>query len=453
MHPRIKFIGLVSILSLSSLGASTPETLYTIAPTRIEGVDRMMKTAGFWISRHSDPDGLIMDAVTIESFNERVRGQLTINDLRRIPNPTNGNKIREMIESQIEMLRSQVLYDVKGKEVDEKFFDRLHRNMDLDSLLEQKDLVYAFVTSFADQRLLPTEDGLYAKMHDIDFDELQNSGLDVGTPVLIFHESKDKKWAYVISEISSGWVREEQIADASASEFQSFLGAQSFAVITAPKADLYLDEGMTQFHDHARMGMKFPLLNDDEQAATIMIPRRTEKGTMESVTAYVDSAQVASGFLPYTARTIFEQAFKLLNEPYGWGDAHGEQDCSRFLQEVFATVGIILPRDSKNQAKVGQLLADFGDQKAPNKKIANLKKISGGAVILTMKGHIMLYLGMIEGKPYAIHSVWAYRQPQKKEGDLIRVLNRVTLSDLFLGEGSKKGSLIQRMNGIVAVKN
>ncbi len=42
----------------------------------------------------------------------------------------------------------------------------------------------------------------------------------------------------------------------------------------------------------------------------------------------------------------------MLNQPYGWGDMYGEQDCSRFLQMVFATVGIMLPRDSKDQAQV-----------------------------------------------------------------------------------------------------
>jgi len=69
-----------------------------------------------------------------------------------------------------------------------------------------------------------------------------------------------------------------------------------------------------------------------------------------------------------------------------------------------------------------------------------------------MKGHIMLYLGTIDNKPFAIHSVWAYRQ-RGKEKDVIRVLNRVTVSDLLLGQGSQKGSLLQRMTGIVEVRD
>jgi len=453
MRRQIRTIFLAGILSLSSLAATTPEPKYLSAPAQINGVSRIMKTAGYWIGRHPEPDRLIMDPATVGSFNERLRNsELNVYDLRRLPNPYNGNTIRQMIEQQVDALQNQELYDQEGKKVSEKFFKKVRARMDLINVLEQKDLEFGFVTRFADQRMLPTRDGLYAKINDIEFDEVQNSGLDVGTPILILHESKDKKWIYVLSEISSGWVEEDRVARSSASEFQSFLGALSFAVITEPKADIYLDPQMKTFHDHARMGMKFPLLkDDDEQRYMIMLPKRTEKGKMESVIAYVPKAQASAGFLPYTARTIFEQAFKLLNEPYGWGDMQGEQDCSRFLQEVFGTVGIILPRDSKNQAKAGHLIAGFEDKSA-GKKIAALEKIPGGGIILTMKGHIMLYLGMIDEKPYAIHSVWAYRQPDKTDGDIVRVLNRVTLSDLLLGQGSQKGSLLQRMNGIVEVK-
>ncbi len=52
----------------------------------------------------------------------------------------------------------------------------------------------------------------------------------------------------------------------------------------------------------------------------------------------------------------------MLNQPYGWGDMYGEQDCSRFLQMVFATVGISLPRDSKDQAQVSNSVVDFDEK-------------------------------------------------------------------------------------------
>ena len=82
--------------------------------------------------------------------------------------------------------------------------------------------------------------------------------------------------------------------------------------------------------------------------------------------------QVSRGYLPYTPRTVIFQAFKLLHSPYGWGDMYGEQDCSRFIQLVFSTVGIQFPRNSLQQAKVGRLIADFARESGPDKRMQAL---------------------------------------------------------------------------------
>jgi hypothetical protein len=57
-------------------------------------------------------------------------------------------------------------------------------------------------------------------------------------------------------------------------------------------------------------------------------------------------------------------------------------------------------------------------------------------------------LGKDQNRLYAIHAAWAYRQ-KGIEGDEVKVLGRVVVSDLSLGEGSSKGSLLER---IVAVR-
>jgi hypothetical protein len=57
-------------------------------------------------------------------------------------------------------------------------------------------------------------------------------------------------------------------------------------------------------------------------------------------------------------------------------------------------------------------------------------------------------LGKDNDRLYAIHAIWAYRE-KGPEGDVPTVLGRVVVSDLSLGEGSSKGSLLER---IVAVR-
>ena len=182
------------------------------------------------------------------------------------------------------------------------------------------------------------------------------------------------------------------------------------------------------------------------------LPRREEDGKMTWVTGYLRLSDVHQGYLPYTAANILRQAFELLNEPYGWGGMYGEQDCSAFLDEVYATVGIRLPRNSSAQRQAGKLLAEFHQDTPDSDKVHALMQAVPGKTLLGLKGHIMLYLGTVDSRPFAIHAVWAYREPVgKKSDDRIRVINRVAVTALYLGEGSKKGSLLNRLTEIVGV--
>jgi hypothetical protein len=64
----------------------------------------------------------------------------------------------------------------------------------------------------------------------------------------------------------------------------------------------------------------------------------------------------------------------------------------------------------------------------------------------------MLYLGQEDGRLYAIHAVWAYRE-KGVDGDTAKVLGRVVVSDLSLGEGSSKGSLLERIVDVRVMKD
>ncbi|OGW96715.1 MAG: hypothetical protein A2Z81_01815 [Omnitrophica WOR_2 bacterium GWA2_45_18] len=441
------------ILSLS-VKAGAEEQLYYAAPSQMQDVRREMKTAGFWIGRQAHPDNLVMDQHAILEFNRHVREDLKLTrDLSKVPAWYNGAEFKQQLETRLADLKTQGYFADDGQKSSEDFFTGTRTEMALEAIGPEIPLEYGLITRFADQRFLPGKRGLYAKAQDIDFDELQNSGLDLGTAVVILHQSADKKWFYVMSDLSEGWVEAENVALCSRRAIEKYLAAKRWVVVTENKADLYLDQHRTQAYDHVRMGVKFPSGKKRGKAFySVMIPTRDVQGRMELRPAFINRAQVSVGFLPYTMRTVLEQAFKLLNEPYGWGDRLGEQDCSRFVQEIFATVGIVLPRDSRNQALVGVTRAAFESSTSGEEKLVELTQAAEIPVLLYMKGHILLYLGMEENRPYAIHAVWAYRQPNGEE-DRVRVINRVAVSDLFLGEGSKKGSLLNRMSAIIELSH
>ena len=56
---------------------------------------------------------------------------------------------------------------------------------------------------------------------------------------------------------------------------------------------------------------------------------------------------------PLSRAALFERAFQLLHTPYGWGGTGSQRDCSRLLMDLFASFGVLLPRNSRQQAQAG----------------------------------------------------------------------------------------------------
>ncbi len=199
------------------------------------------------------------------------------------------------------------------------------------------------------------------------------------------------------------------------------------------------------------MGTRLALLGFEDNLAQVMVPGKKSNGKVLIQRGYIKGNRVNNGFLAYTPRAIITQSFEFLNAPYGWGGMHGEQDCSRFIQAVFATVGIRLPRNSSDQAKIGLNLGTFNENTGAHEKLIVLNgKARAGSTLLYMKGHIMLYLGQVDLAPYAIHALWGYRTPTEK-GNRVRVINSVKVTNLSLGAGSIKGSLLERLVSIAAI--
>lgn len=439
-----KYISLPLILLLLVFTNPALAEKQTPAPHPLPRVESHMNSAGFWISRHPSPDTLIMTPMKIREFNAHIRDNLKLTrDIFKTETFLPSISLKDLFEKTNRDIESKKYFDAQGLQPKEKFFKPLLQNTNQDKTFEPQ---YGLVVRFTDERILPTADGLYEEPGDIEFDQLQNSGLDIGTPVLILHYSQDNKWVYEMNEISEGWIRAEDIAIGDLKSVQDYAEAAAFVVVTKPKADIYHDERRTNFIGTIRMGSRLPL-SPDTNSATVQIPARDESGKLIFTHGRLNANEIREGYVPFIARNLFQQAFAMLHQPYGWGDAHGEQDCSRFLQEVFAAFGIKLPRNSKEQAQTGLAAATFDDSTTDPQKQDILAGLGRNIYILTMKGHIMLYVGSIDKNAYAIHDAHAYRE-KTPDGDVARVIHRVAVTDLNLGEGSQKGSLLRRLTGV-----
>jgi cell wall-associated NlpC family hydrolase len=184
-----------------------------------------------------------------------------------------------------------------------------------------------------------------------------------------------------------------------------------------------------------------------EPLLKIKMPYADENKQLKFKEAYVRLQDVSAGYLKYTRRNILEQAFKYLDSPYGWGGQYDALDCSSFLKNVFACFGLKLPRNSAAQIQQGTYLFGANFQKTDDEIVKNeaiIKKAIAAASLIYFPGHIMLYIGEYQGQPYVIHSVWGYRA-QKNNKDTYYIINKVAVSGLDLGRGTKSGSFLQRI--------
>lgn len=423
---------------------------YYGAPSLAPGTRPAMNTSGYWIGRHPDADMLVMTLQEIQAFNEAVKQNTkAVYDILQISPVRNGAGLRKSMTGMLDFIKAKNYVDAKGRPVRTDSLGAVEAAMAIDQIPSTVTVHWAYVVRPCDQRLLPSAEPLYKDSTDTAIDRLQNNALDAATPVAVLHTSSDGAWQYIISPDSDGWVEASHVALCPVEQMERYESWTDFVVATGAKVDLFADPVLRRHLTSVHMGVRLPLVQDlDDDVFQVMVPSRSEGGFCTFEAAYVPKAQVHRGYLPYTPRNAISQAFRLLNAPYGWGGMYGEQDCSRFIQEVFAPFGIRLPRNSGQQAKAGRLVASFDSAASPDHRTAVLMtSAKGGITTLQFPGHIMLYLGDVDGVPYAIHDIYAYTEPAGEDERLVAI-NKVAVTSLGVGGGTKKGSLLARLANV-----
>jgi len=406
-----------TIVALSLLGAADPQSgaawsvssaLYADKHAAMPQVAytrefRHTRLPEFWIDRIAEPDRLILNAEQIRQFNTQTS---RLKKLTYLPEDFHasyaGQWVGDKLARQFAFLAARSFYTEEGDPIGDTLITTLWKNCDFDAIPDTVDTRYALVVHYANHRLSPTSSTLLKKPHQRYFDRNQNAALDIGTPLAILHSSRDKKWYFTLSPSSYGWIAAADIALTTRKQMLRFSRSRNYIVTINPKNALFV-EG--RYRDFLRMGVRLPYRGKLGDFALVSIPERDDNGSLRLQQATIRESDVHLGYLKYTPRTILTQAFKFLNAPYGWGGMFGEQDCSKYLQEVYGSVGILLPRNSGDQVKACRPIITFSG--GSGERSAELKqKAKPGSTLLHLPGHIMLYLGEYRGVPYIIHTVW-----------------------------------------------
>ena len=472
-------------LTLAGCASAPSRKFYPGSDALLPGTLPEMNTPGFWISRNPAPDQAILDEEGIAAFNREVIAKRLVRDLE-IWDPPDSVTLAKEIDGTIAWIAGIKVYSADGRRIGERFLTPIRKLVAEMELPQEADddarVLYGFLAQKTDLRVLPTSDPLFDGPGDPYIDNLQASSLEAGTALIIQATTKDGEWLYVTTEKASGWIAKSSAASATKEAFLKRYRASDALTVIDAKADLWLDPERTRFAYSVRMGSRLLPANNEARATEIpaetlaetpeenpagisviavSMQERDEEGSLVERTLWVKADSVTRGVLPCTPRSVYEEAFKLLNAPYGWGGTFGEQDCSQFLCEVFATMGVVLPRNSSKQAKSGVSLKAFASIPATDERerLAFITcKAIPAATLLRLPGHIMLYLGSEGGIPFAIHATFGYREiePSRIRGfsrERIRLINRVVVSNLELGEGTSVGSHLSRLTDLALIAN
>ncbi|MEA3456151.1 MAG: SH3 domain-containing protein [Campylobacterota bacterium] len=405
------------VFALSQITAASPQSaapwivssaLYADKESSMPQIDytrefRHINLPEFWIDRAEEPDRIIMNREQIRQFNkktEMVKGLIT--PARDFNTTYSGEWIKTKLISLHAFLNKRAFYLENGKAIERDMPQSLWDNSRYETVPKTVTTRYALVVNYTHHRVTPTNITLLKTPQQRYFDRNQNAALDIGTPLAVLIQSADKKWYFALSPSSYGWVSAEDIAFTTREKMLRFSESRNFVVTINPKNAILING---RYDDFVRMGVRLPYAGRLGAYAQVKIPKRDTNGVLSLRNAAIKCTDTHLGYLPYTPRTIITQAFKFLNAPYGWGGMFGEQDCSKFLQEVYAVAGIMLPRNSGDQEQAAKPLIIF--ENGAKERMTNLtQKGESGTTLLHLPGHIMLYLGSYKGTPYIIHAVW-----------------------------------------------
>jgi hypothetical protein len=257
-------------------------------------------------------------------------------------------------------------------------------NRNLSGIAETTTIHYAISTQHTNVRSYPT----YHYSSSMAIDRFQETGFGAGVPMIVYHTSLDQEWYFIRMFNYAGWVNKQEVALCDRATFLEFVNPSSFLIITSP----YILVGDA----HVRMGTRLPL----DQGTQVRFPTRLANGTLAIELVELPEYSYHVGYLSYTYRLLFAQAYKLLGSPYSWGDKNPIGfDCSSTQAAIYNCFGFQLGRNTSNHwatSTYGKTLETVS--------ISSISSLMPGTLLYT-SSHVLMLLGVDEdGVAWLLHN-------------------------------------------------
>ncbi|SHJ91356.1 SH3 domain (SH3b1 type) [Hathewaya proteolytica DSM 3090] len=395
-------------------------------PVKSNNHDSYLKDNDYWTNLLSDKNKLIMTKDQIGIFNKNNTDNIeSLYDLDEFPHTLSSNTVLNYINKYT--FPNSTMYDESNNTIETSTYNKIKENMSLTSMPSTMDIKYGITLTRTSLKRFPSEiQADYRK--PIIHDRFQETAIDSCEKIIILHESKDKKWSFIIAYNYMGWVKNKDICVSDLNSINYFANPKDFIMILQNAAEL-TKEGMQYKYF---MGTKLPIeyTMGDKNKPLVYIPVVDDKGKLckKPVTLSKD-LDYSIGYLDYTRENVIKQAFKQLGTPYCWGDANNGRDCSSFIASTFKTMGIYLPRNTDEQELVNFKSINLRDLSAKDKtkKISTLKP----GDILFIDGHVVMYLGDYNNSKYIIHNSPLNTSCTAVSRYDIAIKNNITYIDLY----------------------
>lgn len=358
-----------------------------------------MSTPEYWQKTAQIHDGTnTMAPEQVRQINESIQQRSSsLRDLVSYPAVLTGQQVQQRVYAAMQDYwrgeRPSVY--TEGHSLTNEEWMAVRDNCNVDQLPVQINTRYAVTTQRGNIRLLPSA-AVWTNSPDSSLDRLQGTAIDPAQPVVVLADSKDGNFSYVESSDYQGWIDRDKLAFTDNNTWLSYAKPADFAVVTDHKKTIADADGRQALY---QMGAVIPCIMDHNGRIALKLPVRTADGTLaiHNTPAQFDRT-LHIGYLPYSTNTVIQQAFLFMGDVYGWGGLEDSVDCSAFVQDVYRSMGIHIPRDADQQELAMPVQTD------------DPAKARSGALIFK-PGHVMLYLGLDpNGNPMVIHASSAYQQ-------------------------------------------